>query len=114
MCMRSKLRVIVITFVLLYLAAQIVMPKLGLAAIVNFDSSCYSGASRYLERANGPHGSSCGGSNTNFMGFPFVFNAFSNTIEQKLAVLVIDVLFGVAALVLLLYVLRRWSRTKNT
>jgi len=82
------------------------MPKLGLAIILNFDTSCYSGGISYLERANSPN-ASCG-TRGSFIGFPFVVNYRYNNPLQKLVSGAIDAL----PLVIILGYATRKSKTK--
>lgn len=100
------MKIILVALIVVYLAAQIIMPRLGFALILNFDTSCYSGSISFLERANSPN-ASCGTRNPNFVGFPFVVNFDYNNSLQKLATL----LFNMAPVVALIPLI--WNKKRH-
>lgn len=84
---KKNARTILIVLMVMYVAAQFVMPRLGLSLVPNFDGSCYSGSFKYIEKiADG----SCGAGADNFVGFPLVINFAYNTPLQQFLVLLID------------------------
>lgn len=87
---KSWTKTILISLAIVYIAAQLVMPKLGYSLALNFDTSCYSGAISFLERVN--TGSSSCGASGNFIGFPFVINFAYNTSFQKILTALLDFL----------------------
>jgi hypothetical protein len=112
--MRAKTRDILIILILAYSAAQIIMPKIGLSLALNFDTSCSSGYFALLERVN-TGTSSCGASDPDFVGFPFVVNFDYNTRSQKVISAILDLGLAVplAGATLLLYKKKPWARVRN-
>jgi hypothetical protein len=80
--------VAVVGLVVGHVLLQFVMPRAGLSLILNFDTSCYSGAFALFEKlsTNG----SCDASQPGMVGFPFVINFAYNSAPQRLATMVLD------------------------
>lgn len=84
---KKHIRFVLIALMTLYVVAQFVMPQLGLSLVPNFDSSCYSGSFKYIEKiAEG----SCGAGGDNLVGFPLVINFAYNTTAQQFLIFVLD------------------------
>lgn len=109
--MNDPVKNILITLTVIFLAAQLIMPKLGYSLALNFDTSCHSGAISSLERVNTGN-SSCGASG-NFVGFPFVVNFDYNNTLQKLLTLALDLLLLVVALSLFKMLKKNHPRAKK-
>lgn len=85
--LRQPLKIFVLSLITsIFLLLQLIMPRIGLSLIPNFDTSCYSGSIAFIERVSS--GSSCGGGGSGHIGFPFVMNfSYNSKLENLLAVL---------------------------
>jgi len=92
-------RIFLLFLIIVYLAFQFVGPRIQLALIPNFDTSCFSGAYSMIEKVS--KNSSCGASPVGKVGFPFVFNFEYNPKPLNVLVFLVDMLPVVALLLLL-------------
>lgn len=83
-------RKLILAAAILYILAQFIAPKIGLALALNFDTSCYSGSISFLERAGSQ--SSCGAGGKENIGFPFILTFGYNITMQKLIALSLDLI----------------------
>lgn len=65
---------------------QVVVPRAGLGFDFHFDPSCYTGINPVIDR----QGSTCSGSGSDAVGFPFVVNNSTNTPLENAFVAYLD------------------------
>lgn len=71
----------------IFFCLQIIMPRIGLSLVPNFDTSCYSGTYAFIEKIS--DNSSCGARGADLVGFPLVVNfSYNNPIENFLVLLI--------------------------
>lgn len=95
----KNVKILVLSLIVIYLALQVLGPRIQIALTPNFDTSCYSGRFSFIERVS--KNSSCGAGPKGSVGFPFVFNFKYNPKHLNALVFLIDILPAATLLLLL-------------